>query len=128
MDESNRLHRVAEHLADVRVSVGRLEAMSDETRRWIDAHRARTTQIEQVTTQRFDHLHARIDTTDRRLVTLGHELALTQRQVAQNKDQLICLLRGRKMQKTLEIGLPLALVAAALAYKIPLTDIVGLIK
>jgi len=128
MDESNRLHRVAEHLADVRVSVGRLEAMSDETRRWIDAHRARTIQIEQATTQRFDHLHARIDTTDRRLVALGHELALTQRQVGQNKEQLICLLRGRKMQKTLEIGLPLALVAAALAYKIPVTDIIGLIK
>ena len=128
MDQDSRLLRISDSLADVRVSVGKLESKADETRRWIDAHRQRTTQIESSVTQRFDQLHARVDATDTHLTKIGYDMSTNTREININREDIKLLRNGIGMKKTLEVALPLAVVIVALVYKIPLTELLAFIK
>lgn len=111
------LSKLSESVTELRVGQARLEAATDEYRRWIDAHRQRTTASENTSNARFEQLSSRVDGLDRRSIDHGHHLKAVMHNVGVHAERLRALESPRGV-RGLEIWAPVALVAAAIAYKV----------
>ena len=133
--QSTTLSRLCEVVGNLRVGQARLEAAADESRRWIDAHRQRTTSGEQTNNARFEQITVRVDGLDRRSIDHGHYLKTALDRIGQNREAIAALSeRVRVLEVTprgirhLEVMAPVALVAAAIIYKLIGGDISSLIQ
>lgn len=107
-------------IGDIRERLARLEAQSDEARRWIDAHRARTTSMEAQADSRFRSL-------DARLIDASHHLKLTMERLSHSGERIKALEDRSLFVRRLEVIAPIILIVVAIIYKVPLSDVASLI-
>lgn len=115
-----KLSAVCEQMTQARVSIARLEQSADETRRWIEAHRQRTTVLEQGASSRFEAIETRADALDARVHDVSHHLKTNIERTGENRERIKALEASRSITVWVQAIMPVLLLLAAVAYKLDL--------
>ena len=108
-------------IADVRVAVARLETHAEHTSSWIEAHRQRTTVLEDAARSRFDRIDRRQEQEAARLSDVSHHLKANIAITGENRERIKQLEAARAIPTLVQALMPVLLVVLALAYKVDLS-------